>query len=89
MLKSPSGFVVSAFVANILFSFLISALRSIFPAHLILFDLTSLLFLKITNHEASHYAVVFGLFVLPPQHPVLKDPQSLLFPVCESSNRFM
>jgi hypothetical protein len=48
------------------FVFLISLVRATYSAHLIFFDLISVIILKRTSYEVPHYAVFSSLVTLPP-----------------------
>jgi hypothetical protein len=77
-----------------MYAFLISSMRATCPAHFTPLDLITLMILvKRTSYEAPYYAVFSSLPSLPPppprskyspQHRVLKHPQTMLFPLCES-----
>jgi hypothetical protein len=83
-----SGFFPSGFPVKTLYTFLSSPVCPTCLTYLILLDLICLMILgDSTNYEAPPYATSpFSRYFIPlrskysPLHPVLKHPQSVLFP---------
>jgi hypothetical protein len=79
----PSGLFPSDFLTNNLYAYLLAPIRATWPAYLILLDLITLIILGEENRSLSSSLCSF-LHPLrskyPPQHPVLKHPQSVFIP---------
>jgi len=89
----PSGLFCSCFLTKILYTFLISPMCATCPVHLILLDMITItIVVKHTSYvkllimqfssASHHFRPLRSKY--PPQHPVLKHPQSVFLPWCES-----